>query len=656
MNGPFRHTRSSTSIGKENSELVQVGETEVFVTPTSKKNKRKLSTPAKMTKTGDKKEKARTPSGQILTKSVGDIRAFFSPGEQGSALPIPPILLNSLGSLKVQESGVNNYECSSKLFDRTIVNSENAHNGVCGSVQNSQVDSSPPLIVKDKQFDYSDVCNQSAIGKVQRPKYTQAGFDVNGSASVNYIAVNNKQMTGGVVILDYKRSKNYNQGENMPDKSIQEDQDPLNRLLTPEYLQSISAGDSDPDKLEESKVMDVQLVMKMFQGIQAQLMVYKEQTGQEKIKEIEEQHQVQTDEITRLQTELKTYKSKQQLLTGVVQRMSSEMSELANRVMKLERANMRGNVVLTGLETKGTRRQCITDVEQFFQQELGVSCAVNDVSTMTTSTTPMAIISLADPQDKFRLLANAKKLKGLVNEDGKGFFLNEHLPAALNEERMRLRDIVMANNAQEERNQLEMSIKSGKLTIENKTYKKKVNPPSVEDILSLKDREMSMALAIKLTTGKPEVVDGNSFTRFTKAVNTYEEIRLAYYKMKLSYPEARHIICAYSIPGKEKHYVQDFCDDGDSGCGCSLFAAMKRSNLQNRVFFVTRHSSRNKIGSKCFAAVTKAAESALNKNLRNDYTNEEESFLILAGVDPNQTRQTQPQEPKKQRQYVMKVR
>ena len=94
MDGPYKHTRSSVSGGKTSQEENQVGndDCDIFATPGLKdKNKRKLKTPAK----SGKGEKSRTPSGQVLSRSVVDIRAFFAAEEQECHTPLSRKLSNS---------------------------------------------------------------------------------------------------------------------------------------------------------------------------------------------------------------------------------------------------------------------------------------------------------------------------------------------------------------------------------------------------------------------------------------------------------------------------------------------------------------------------------------------------------------------------------
>ena len=282
------------------------------------------------------------------------------------------------------------------------------------------------------------------------------------------------------------------------------------------------------------------------------------------------------------------------------------------------------------------KREKIEAVEQFIYQELQLDIRVADVYNIgppTSETSAAHIVTLFSGFDKGKILRNAKKLKGLVNEENRKFYISEHLPAPLNEVKRREKDIISSNNAQDERNKLDMEYRNGKLNIVNEPYKKKVLPPTAADILSMTDEEMTTALNYKLYKGKPVVVEGNTFTAFTRSVSTHSEIRNAYYRMKLMYPGIRHSVCAYSIPGRDTHYGKDYSDDGDIGCGRALLTAMKDSKINNRVIFVTRHTGGKKIGAQRFTAMVNAAKNVLQAHPYNEILNMNQSFVDKAQVE-----------------------
>ena len=96
------------------------------------------------------------------------------------------------------------------------------------------------------------------------------------------------------------------------------------------------------------------------------------------------------------------------------------------------------------------------------------------------------------------------------------------------------------------------------------------------DILDLKTSKLQEILKIPVCKG-PEIVEQeNGFIGFTYAVDNIDTINDCYLKMRLCYPKARHIICAYIVEteGEEQHHCQNCCDDGEHGAGNKLLEYM----------------------------------------------------------------------------------
>ena len=61
------------------------------------------------------------------------------------------------------------------------------------------------------------------------------------------------------------------------------------------------------------------------------------------------------------------------------------------------------------------------------------------------------------------------------------------------------------------------------------------------------------------------------------------DIRLAYKKMRLMYPECDHIILAYAM----KNYT-GYCDMGEYGAGAKILDILTQRGMNNTALFVTR--------------------------------------------------------------------
>ena len=91
-------------------------------------------------------------------------------------------------------------------------------------------------------------------------------------------------------------------------------------------------------------------------------------------------------------------------------------------------------------------------------------------------------------------------------------------------------------------------------------------------------------------------------------VNNSSEIRLAYKKMKLMYPESNHIMMGYSM----KKYVGN-CDDGEFGAGKRLQKIVSENPRANgtTVVFVTREFGGIHLGPRRFIHIERVAREAM---------------------------------------------
>ena len=76
---------------------------------------------------------------------------------------------------------------------------------------------------------------------------------------------------------------------------------------------------------------------------------------------------------------------------------------------------------------------------------------------------------------------------------------------------------------------------------------------------------------------------------------------------------ARHIICAYRLPGVEFHNLQDYYDDGEHGGGEFLLKMLSEADIYNRVIFVVHEYDGSHIGKLRFDAMEQAVKAAIIK-------------------------------------------
>ena len=161
--------------------------------------------------------------------------------------------------------------------------------------------------------------------------------------------------------------------------------------------------------------------------------------------------------------------------------------------------------------------------------------------------------------------------------------------------------------------------------------------PDERQILQLAQEEIDDLLKIKMKKGKKMMEDGNWFIGTTMAVQTHQEINRLYVHMKLMYPSASHVICAYQIPGIEEYYCADFCHNGEYGAGKRLLDMIKLNGITHRAVFVVRYNGVKKLGGRRFKLILDAAKSAINSNPENYITGKQQVITQLPqNIAPSQ--------------------
>ena len=247
-------------------------------------------------------------------------------------------------------------------------------------------------------------------------------------------------------------------------------------------------------------------------------------------------------------------------------------------------------------------------IETFLEDNLDVEIEVMDVYSLGEGNN--IAVNMATEQQKLEMLKNKSKLKDIVNNEGKGYYINEFLTPEENEKRTHERQIFQKNR-RSTANKVEMSFFKGGLKIQNEKFKKKVTTPEPVNFLTLTEEELDQIMKIKTPQGQRVVADGNAMIGFSCPVSTHAEINQAHTKVKLKYPQAKHIVCTYQIPGTEPYYNANYCDDGDIGIGRRILDLMDRNKITSRVNFVARYSDGTKLGGKRFQMYLDAAKNAI---------------------------------------------
>ena len=426
------------------------------------------------------------------------------------------------------------------------------------------------------------------------------------------------------------------------DKTNNMDQD-ITHGTTPQY------NIQDPDQPQEPKTMDLQIVIQMFQEIKRDLTDFKSEMPVDQIKNFVAQEQSNATKIAELQGELRKQQESNRIMVGTVQRMSKIMSEMEDRLNNLEKAGFKESLVLTGFPMEFDGKDRKKQLKNFFKDTMGITANIVDSYLIGESDQRPIVITFSNIQERNDIFYNKQKLKEFSNINDKPFFINELLPPVLNEMRRKQREIFTQNKRNTASN-IEMSLKRGKLQVQNQPYTDKIKEPRPEDFLSLTEVELKDIMRIKIKPGKQITENANVFTSFSSKVKTHQEIRRVYTKMKLLYPESRHIMCGYRIKNPEQYHAENACDDGEHAGGQTILNCMKQQKVRNCVVFVIRNYGGHRLGKRRFDIITEATNQAIAcmDNVETDPTglNEENQRSNQRSDTEAKTRDKRKYEPR----------
>ena len=262
----------------------------------------------------------------------------------------------------------------------------------------------------------------------------------------------------------------------------------------------------------------------------------------------------------------------------------------------------------------------IKEVEAFLDYELRIQVPIEDVFTIGQGNPPQAVITFQNQQDKYLVLNNKERLKGVLNDQDKPIYINEHYPMALSEKKRREREIRAINKRLDTANKAEIEFEQGKMKINGAEYKKKIREPLPEDILSLDETEFNATLNMQISKPTKTQEKDSTFYAYTASVTTHQEIQKLYTKVRIMHAKARHVICAFNILGDEFYIDCDGCDDQEYGASKNIVRLLQEQDITSRVIFVVRYCGEQKLNARRFEIYLEMAKLVIAQNPKNTIT------------------------------------
>lgn len=289
----------------------------------------------------------------------------------------------------------------------------------------------------------------------------------------------------------------------------------------------------------------------------------------QRVDKIEEQQEIDRNEMKELSLSIQQYQVKVDILSDIVVKQHQQLEDLKQQVTETQVRTMKCNLIITGIPYR-PNESCVRAVNDFIVQKLQITDKLIPIESAFCyggkgKNRPMVVI-LRHAEDKAAIFEKVGNLKG-EKSDGIQCFVANQLPEAANENRRQVNQKLSENKKKPRANQLDLTVKQGKLMYKSKPLERKVWPPTPGEMLRLHDHEIERINDIKIEKGLLEEEQGSTFMGYTLSVKTHQEINEAYQKMKLMHGQATHIACAYSISTVPSPYNEGACDDGEYGAG-----------------------------------------------------------------------------------------
>ena len=576
-------------------------------------------------------KKARNPSGQVIERSVKDIRTFFlhsnpSPSQVNLKRSEKADNLSTVKNNSVPPTINSQKDQSGETGWKLVKGRCSKQNEFKGFVNNE-------IVVQTNRFSHLRSTSDTSLSSIDDSIYkgintntnteviSGGQFDPNVDSQTDKIQTNNQSV--GLALSS--QLKSINRIENLKELSDAEkmaSQNPTGKLQVPNGREEIDQSNEDlfqeyEEMTRNAQVMDVQLVVKMFAELKKELKEIKRSN-----KEAETTRAKDTEEVSKLRLEVSQYKQQMDMITSVVQRMSLINDETDKRLEMLETGSKRRMMVVSGLQTEGKIAKCTQQIEEFISQNLSLDVVITDCFKLGVGVNKPVVITLQTFQEKMDIFQAMEKLRERANKAKRrlDIFFNDFQPPQERERRRREREIYKDNEA-DQSTKLQMSISRKGLTIEGEQYTKKVEPPDAVKILTYSPEKLKQVCEMKIDKGIVIEHEGSSFVGYSLPTNSYQNINDAYMNLRLKFPQAPSIVCAYIIPGLPRCIHEDFCDDKEHGAGRLLLKTLQENHILNTAVFVVRDQMRGKIGPIRFQLILDAARSAVNVNPYNKYTN-----------------------------------
>ena len=143
---------------------------------------------------------------------------------------------------------------------------------------------------------------------------------------------------------------------------------------------------------------------------------------------------------------------------------------------------------------------------------------------------------------------------------------------------------------------LDFSFNKGNLVVDGEKYQPMVDLPTLKEVMLAKPKVQEEFQASKAHPGPIKSKSSSSFRAYVAEVESFEDIKRVYCKIRDDHLGASHIPCGYRLFGKDFPFKQDFSDDGEYGAGHVILEQLQNQGIFNTAVYVVRYYDGAHIG------------------------------------------------------------
>ena len=517
----------------------------------------------------------------------------------------PSLTIKQLG--KQEERTSVSQQIFSTCESITALNNNTETVGTSNSILNSNLNDSTNKEVLDV-VDIGDITGISYLTCEEHNNTDIRSEDL--GSSVNHINVSNSGEDSEIifnpkeqVLTEFKR---------MEDTSTNS----TNMRTTLPTLPALPEGASPTESV-------LYEVMKMIHGRMTDMQCAADQDREiwkkheEKIAQLTQASDSAETERSKINDKVSTQNEHIHKLTSVIHHQEEAIDELKQRVEELEFKSVRDSITIGGIiECEGENVYDL--VTEFFQDVLMVEEDIPVLNAYrlgekTDDNTRPIQVKLSDPGHKGLLFKYVSNIQNKVNEKEQKFTLGDQVTGERADTQRWHRDTRKQNKKLTMAEKLKISVKKGNLFINNERFEMQVQCPRRSEFINVPLQRLEKynhCMTTKLTEGEAIQVDDSKFIGYSAEILEIQDVVELYETLRFHHLDAKHIVCAYRLPGRQFPQLQAYKDDGETGAGRRLLYLMRDADIMNRVIFVVRYYKHH-IGAKRFIAYKNAASSAI---------------------------------------------